>query len=53
MRRRRGFGYAIARLDTGSDQPYARALYEAAGYVEIDNFNENPVVTYFAEKSLG
>ncbi len=49
----RELGYAIARLDTGPDQPYARALYESAGYVEIENFNDNPVATYFAEKSLG
>ncbi len=49
----RELGYVIARLDTGPDQPHARALYEAAGYVEIDNFNGNPVATYFAEKSLG
>jgi GNAT superfamily N-acetyltransferase len=49
----RELGYEIARLDTGPDQPYARALYESAGYVEIENFNGNPVATYFAEKSLG
>ena len=48
----RELGYAIARLDTGPDQPHARALYESAGYVEIENFNGNPVATYFAEKSL-
>lgn len=48
----RELGYAIARLDTGPDQPNARALYESAGYVEIENFNGNPVATYFAEKSL-
>jgi GNAT superfamily N-acetyltransferase len=49
----RELGYEIARLDTGPDQPHARALYESAGYVEIENFNGNPVATYFAEKSLG
>ncbi len=49
----RDLGYAVARLDTGPDQPHARALYESAGYVEIDNFNGNPVATYFAEKPLG
>jgi GNAT superfamily N-acetyltransferase len=48
----RELGYAIARLDTGPDQPHARALYESAGYVEIENFNDNPVATYFAEKPL-
>jgi len=48
----RALGYVIARLDTGPDQPHARALYESAGYVEIENFNGNPVATYFAEKPL-
>jgi GNAT superfamily N-acetyltransferase len=48
----RELGYAVARLDTGPDQPHARALYESSGYVEIDNFNANPVATYFAEKPL-
>jgi GNAT superfamily N-acetyltransferase len=48
----REIGYAVARLDTGPDQPHARALYESAGYVEIENFNANPVATYFAEKAL-
>jgi GNAT superfamily N-acetyltransferase len=48
----RELGYTIARLDTGPDQPHARALYESAGYVEIENFNRNPIATYFAEKPL-
>lgn len=48
----RDLGYALVRLDTGADQPHARALYESAGYLEIPNFNDNPVATYFAEKSL-
>jgi GNAT superfamily N-acetyltransferase len=48
----RELGYAVARLDTGPDQPHARALYESTGYVEIANFNANPVATYFAEKPL-
>jgi GNAT superfamily N-acetyltransferase len=48
----RELGYAVARLDTGPAQPHARALYESAGYAEIENFNANPVATYFAEKAL-
>jgi len=48
----RELGYAIARLDTGPEQPHARALYESAGYAEIANFNGNPVASYFAEKRL-
>jgi GNAT superfamily N-acetyltransferase len=48
----RDLGYGLVRLDTGPDQPHARALYESAGYLEIPNFNDNPVATYFAEKPL-
>jgi GNAT superfamily N-acetyltransferase len=48
----RTLGYEVARLDTGPDQPHARALYESAGYVEIGNFNHSPVATYFGEKAL-
>ena len=45
-------GYAVARLDTGEHQPDAKHIYESSGYVEIPNFNGNPVATYFAEKAL-
>lgn len=48
----RTLGYTVARLDTGPRQSHARALYVAAGYVEIDNFNDNPVATFFGEKRL-
>ena len=48
----RALGYAVARLDTGPRQPGARHLYESEGYVEIANFNGNPVATFFAEKVL-
>ncbi len=48
----RTLGFLIARLDTGPEQPVARHLYESAGYVEIPNFNANPVATYFGEKRL-
>lgn len=51
-RRARALGYAIARLDTGPRQPRAQRMYERAGYVEIENFNANPVATFFAEKRL-
>jgi GNAT superfamily N-acetyltransferase len=49
----RRLGYAVARLDTGPRQPHARGLYISEGYVEIANFNGNPVATFFAEKRLG
>lgn len=45
-------GYTVARLDTGPEQPNARALYESEGYAEIGNFNRNPVATFFGEKRL-
>ncbi|MEA2190232.1 MAG: hypothetical protein QOI73_353 [Solirubrobacteraceae bacterium] len=51
-RRARELGYAIARLDTGPRQPRARRMYERAGYRAIENFNGNPVATFFAEKEL-
>jgi uncharacterized protein (DUF952 family)/GNAT superfamily N-acetyltransferase len=45
-------GYERIRLDTGSRQPHAKALYTSAGYVEIPNYNGNPIATYFGEKVL-
>jgi GNAT superfamily N-acetyltransferase len=50
--RARELGYTTARLDTGHKQPHARHVYESAGYVEADNFNDNPVATFFGEKQL-
>ncbi|MGI3781497.1 MAG: GNAT family N-acetyltransferase [Janthinobacterium lividum] len=50
--RARTLGYTAARLDTGEHQHDARHIYESTGYVEIPNFNDNPVATYFAEKTL-
>ena len=45
-------GYEIARLDTGPKQTRARQMYERAGYAPIENFNANPVATFFGEKAL-
>jgi GNAT superfamily N-acetyltransferase len=45
-------GYQVARLDTGPRQPAAQALYESAGYRPIENFNANPVASFFGEKPL-
>jgi GNAT superfamily N-acetyltransferase len=45
-------GYDVVRLDTGARQPHAQGLYLAEGYREIDNFNGNPVATFFGEKRL-
>jgi GNAT superfamily N-acetyltransferase len=51
-RRARALGYEIARLDTGPKQHSARGLYESEGYVEIEDFNGNPVAVVWAEKPL-
>jgi GNAT superfamily N-acetyltransferase len=48
----RGLGYEIARLDTGPRQMRAQRMYERAGYEAIENFNANPVATFFGEKRL-
>ena len=45
-------GHWIARLDTGPEQPHARALYESAGYREVGNFNANPFASWWGEKDL-
>ena len=47
------FGYLVTRLDTGPRQPGAERLYRRAGYRPIDNFNANPVASFFGEKVLG
>ena len=51
-RRARELGYSVARLDTGPRQPRAQRLYERAGYLAIENFNANPVASFFGEKPL-
>jgi GNAT superfamily N-acetyltransferase len=48
----RRLGYAVARLDTGPRQVNARGLYESEGYLEIEDFNGNPVASFWAEKPL-
>lgn len=48
----RGLGYRVARLDTGSRQPHAQALYEASGYRRCHNFNDNPAAAFHGEKQL-
>jgi GNAT superfamily N-acetyltransferase len=48
----RGLGYDIVRLDTGPLQPHARGPYESEGYAAIENFNGNPVATFFGERQL-
>lgn len=51
-RRARELGYRVVRLDTGPRQPRSQRMYERAGYVSIENFNANPMASYFGEKRL-
>jgi GNAT superfamily N-acetyltransferase len=48
----RELGYAVARLDTGPKQVNARGLYESEGYAEVEDFNGNPVASFWGEKGL-
>jgi GNAT superfamily N-acetyltransferase len=48
----RDAGFERVRLDTGTDQPHARALYESAGYAAIPDYNGNPYASYWFEKGL-
>jgi GNAT superfamily N-acetyltransferase len=48
----RGLGYPIARLDTGPRQGNAEGLYRDEGYVEVADFNGNPVAVFWGEKTL-
>jgi GNAT superfamily N-acetyltransferase len=48
----RRLGYPIARLDTGPRQGNAEGLYRDEGYVEVPDFNGNPVAVFWGEKPL-
>ena len=48
----RELGYRLIRLDTGPRQPHAERMYRQAGYRPIDNFNANPMASFFGEKPL-
>jgi GNAT superfamily N-acetyltransferase len=48
----RWIGYEIARLDTGPKQVSAHGLYASEGYGEVDDFNGNPVASFWGEKPL-
>ena len=48
----RAAGYSRMRLDTSAAQPEARALYAAAGYREIDAYNDNQYAAHWFEKGL-
>ncbi|MFJ1754661.1 GNAT family N-acetyltransferase [Kitasatospora sp. NPDC088134] len=48
----RGLGHARLRLDTMAEMPEARALYTAAGYLDIPAYNTNPYAADWLEKAL-
>jgi GNAT superfamily N-acetyltransferase len=48
----RDLGYAVARLDTGPEQPGARRMYVRAGYMAVPDYNGNPYATFWGEKAL-
>jgi GNAT superfamily N-acetyltransferase len=48
----RSLGYRRVRLDTGPKQVHAIRLYQRAGYVPIDPYNDNPFASFWGEKEL-
>ncbi len=48
----RGLGLDRLRLDTGPKQPFARALYESAGYRSVPSYNGNSAASFWGEKRL-
>ncbi len=48
----RALGYEMARLDTGPKQRHAQGLYESEGYLQVPDFNGNPVAVFWGEKRL-
>jgi drug/metabolite transporter (DMT)-like permease/GNAT superfamily N-acetyltransferase len=48
----RRLGYQRLRLDTGAQLDEAKALYRAAGYYEIDDYNGNSAASHWFEKQL-
>ncbi len=48
----RELGHAVVRLDTNGTLTEAVAMYERAGYREIERYNDNPYAERFFAKSL-
>jgi DNA-binding MarR family transcriptional regulator/GNAT superfamily N-acetyltransferase len=48
----RSLGYAVVRLDTNRALGEAVAMYQRAGYREIERYNDNPYAEAFFEKDL-
>jgi DNA-binding MarR family transcriptional regulator/N-acetylglutamate synthase-like GNAT family acetyltransferase len=45
-------GFAVVRLDTNRALDEAKAMYRAAGYEEIERYNDNPYANHWFEKRL-
>jgi len=45
-------GYRRLRLDTGPKQMHAINLYQRAGYVPVEPYNNNPFACFWGEKQL-
>jgi GNAT superfamily N-acetyltransferase len=45
-------GYRLVRLDTGARQPGALALFQGAGYREIQDYNGNELAAHWFEKQV-
>ena len=48
----RALGHRFVRLDTNAALAEAIAMYQRAGYLAIDRYNDNPWATHFFEKPL-
>ena len=48
----RDLGYAVARLDTGAEQPRAQRMFERAGFAPVPDYNGNPYAAFWGEKRL-
>ncbi|HTR92334.1 MAG TPA: bifunctional helix-turn-helix transcriptional regulator/GNAT family N-acetyltransferase [Trebonia sp.] len=48
----RALGHDILRLDTNGALTEAIGMYQRAGYLAIDRYNDNPWATHFFEKKL-
>ncbi len=51
-RRGRGLGFERLRLDTPGNDAAALALFAAAGYEPVDDYNGNPRARYWFQKML-
>ncbi len=48
-----GLGHRFVRLDTNDSLTEAIAMYERAGYHQVEPYNDNPYARFWFEKELG